>query len=146
MTAPQTSAVGQGQPSASYDERLVDAKLATTEARLETRIVQVEAKAETNFEKLIGKLDLVVQGLGDLKGEVAKLDGKIGEVDGHARTGKREIIIAIVATGLSVIALVWGGVQIFQSGLSLTQGAFQAGIAAEQVKQDDQPKASPRQR
>lgn len=113
-----------------------------TEALVDAKLEAVEARTETKFAQLFGKLDLVVQGLGDLKGEVGALSGKIDTVDGHARTGKREIIVAIVTTGLAAAALAWAGVQIFQGGLSLSQGAFQAGMAAQQGKTNDQSQAS----
>lgn len=94
-------------PSAStpFDERLLDAKLEA-----------VEARTETKFAQLLGKIDLLVQGVGDLKSEVSKLDGKIGEVDSHTRAGNRGVITAIIATGLGVAALAWAGLQIFQNG------------------------------
>ncbi|MGE3691870.1 MAG: hypothetical protein AB7F98_10870 [Novosphingobium sp.] len=120
QSVPQPSSPSASTP---FDERLLDAKLEA-----------VEARTETKFAQLLGKIDLLVQGVGDLKSEVSKLDGKIGEVDSHTRAGKREVITAIIATGLGVAALAWAGVQIFQSGLGLSQGAFQAGMAAGEVK------------
>ena len=60
------------------DERVLDARLAT-----------VEARTETSFAKLIGKLDLLGERLGqigkdvtELKGSVSTLDGKTNNIEG----------------------------------------------------------------
>jgi hypothetical protein len=116
---------GQGTQSAMpFDERLMDAKLDA-----------VEARTETKFAQLLGKIDLLVQTVTDVKTDIGVLKTDIQAVDGHTRTSKREIIIAIVTTGFAVIALAWAGVQIFQGGLSIGEGAFQAGMAAAQTEQ-----------
>jgi hypothetical protein len=112
-----------GAATASFDERLIDAKLAA-----------VEARTETKFAQLIGKMDLISQGIAGVKSDIGRLDTKIDTVDGHARSGKLQVIVAIVTTGFAAVGLVWGGVQICQGGMSLTSGAFQAGISAAQVK------------
>ncbi len=112
----------------AYDERLLDAKLEA-----------VEARTETKFAQLIGKLDLLAAGIGDVKGKIAELDVKVGVVDGHTRTAKRELIITVVTTGLALGALAWGGVQIFQGGLGLSSSAFQAGMTAADQKNANEP-------
>lgn len=129
----QQQTVRSAAPTTSHGAPLVDKDYVAEQmlahekiyaARLET----AEARTDGKFAQLLGKLDQIATNVTSLQAQVTALDGKVDGVDTHTRASKREIIIAIVATGLTVAALAWAGVQIFQSGLSLSMSAFQSGV------------------
>lgn len=123
MTAPAASPLSASTPTSSVDERLLDAKLQA-----------VEARTETKFAQLLGKLDLMANQLGSIQGSVTALDTRITTIDTHVRSARLTIIAAVVGTGIAVAALAWGGIQIFQGGMGASASAFQAGLAAGQNK------------
>lgn len=135
--APHPSASYASSPPTGKAEMMMDERL------IEAKLKLLESQTETKFATLIGKLDLLVQGVADVKSDLTRLDGKIEAVDGHARTGKREIITAIISSALAAIALGWAGVQIFQGGLGLSTSAFQAGMAAVEVEKNDNTQRGP---
>lgn len=117
----------------AYDERLIDAKLDA-----------VEARTETKFAQLLGKLELVSVSIGDLAGKIGELDQKIGTVDSHTRSAKSAIVGTIIGTGIAVAALAWGAVQIYQGGMGTSTAAFQSGMAVAEQKADNDTKGSDR--
>jgi hypothetical protein len=125
MTQAGSQTYAQSAPTPGFDERLIDARLEA-----------VEARTETKFAQLLGKLDLLGSQLTGIKGSVEALDGRITTLDGrittiddHVRSARSTIIAFVVATGLAVAGLAWAGVQIFQSGMGVSASAFQAGLA-----------------
>lgn len=121
QTAPQAAATSAATPG--FDERIIDLKLAA-----------VEARTETKFAQLIGKLDLIAERLGGLNTQIVAIDGKVEKVDAHTRSVRSTIIATVIGTGIAVAALAWGGVQIFQGGMGVSAGAFQAGMAVSEAK------------
>lgn len=105
-----------------------------TEQVLNSRLEAVEARTETKFAQLMGKLELITERLGGLQGQITVMDGKVEKVDGHTRNVRSTVIATVIGTGIAVAALAWGGVQIFQGGMSTSSDAFQAGLAADQAK------------
>jgi hypothetical protein len=87
------------------DQELVDAKLAT-----------VEARSETRFVELNGKLDRIVDSIGGLAKE-------IGTVKADNRFTRLTITVAIVGSVIAGIAALWvtqaNLLAAFQTGLSL---------------------------
>lgn len=108
MTSTQPTAVGQGQPTTTFDERLFDAKLATVEARIETRIVHVEAKAETSFEKLVGKLDMIADRLGNVSTDVGELRGAVERVESKTTNTRIIIVTTVIGAALTIVGLTYG--------------------------------------
>jgi hypothetical protein len=127
--SPRQTTSGATEGALEMHSRMTDLKIAASEARTETK-----------FAQLMGKLDVLVTGVGDLKTEITRLDGKIDTVDGHARAAKTTIVATVIGTGIAVAALAWAGVQIFQGGMGLSGDAFTAGMDAAQVERAvDQP-------
>ncbi|UAB76979.1 hypothetical protein INR77_13055 [Erythrobacter sp. SCSIO 43205] len=115
-----------GAASNYVDERLLEAKLEAAEARSDSKFAELLGELKVIGERITS----VNTQIGGMDAKITNLDTKIETVDTNTRAGKREIIIAIVTTGIAVIALAWAGVQIFQSSLGLGASAFEAGMAA----------------
>lgn len=105
------------------DERVMAAKLET-----------IEARTETKFERLIGKIDALAVTLSGVSGDVASLSVKIGEVDAHARNAKSVIITTIIGAAIGIVGLAFAAVAIFQSAMGTTATAYQSGMAAAEVR------------
>ncbi len=98
-------------PGAKYvDEKLLTAKLEVAEARTETK-----------FAQLLGKLDTLGERIGSLNDKIGGLDTKIGEVDGHLRNVKGTILAVMIGTGIGVAGLAYAAVQIFEGALALAR-------------------------
>ena|SRR5579884_839276 len=96
-------------PGTRYvDEALLDAKLQASEARTETK-----------FAQLLGKLELIGQQIGGLNDKIGGFDKKIGDIDGHVRSAKSTYIAIALGTGIAVAALAYAAVQIFEGALGL---------------------------
>lgn len=98
-----------------------------TEQLLDAKLDAVEARTETKFAQLLGRLDLLVERVGNLKTDVGHLDGKMTIVEGKVINAKTTMITTAIATGIAVAALAWGGVQLFQGGMGITAAAYQSG-------------------
>jgi len=118
---PNPKAVHAAAPTALLQqyERMTDLKIEAAEARTDTK-----------FERLIGKIDALGISIKAVADSVSILDVKVGTVDTHARSAKVVIITTMIGTALAVAALAWAGVQIFQGGMGVSAAAFQAGQAA----------------
>lgn len=108
MNAPQTAQVTTTPGAAYVDEKLLTAKLEA-----------VEARTETKFAQLLGKLDTLGERLTGLNDKIGGFDAKIESVDGHVRNAKATIVAVILGTGIAVAALAYAAVQIFEAALSL---------------------------
>lgn len=107
MNAPQTP------PAATAGASYVDEKLLT--AKLEA----VEARTETKFAQLLGKLDTLGERLTGLNDRMSGFDTKLDAVDGHVRSAKSTYIAIALGTGIAVAALGFAAVQIFEAALAL---------------------------
>lgn len=123
---PATNPTAPTQGANPIDERYLGAVLDAAEARTETK-----------FAQLIGKIDLIGERIGALSGEIAGLKGQVNVIDGHTRSARTSIIVAIIGTALALAALAWGGVQIFQSGMGITATAYQTGAASNGGRNDN---------
>lgn len=117
------------QPSSSHGTSVPPPFMELVDAKLEA----VEARTDTKFAQLMGKIELIALSVAGIKADIESVNGKIGTldtkldtVDGHSRSAKREIMTAVIATGLAVIALAWAGVQIFQGGIGIGISAVEA--------------------
>ena len=129
-----TATTPQQTPTSSAPTSHVD------ERYLAKSLEAVEARTETKFAQLLGEIRVIGERLAAIDGKVSPLEGRLTEVENSGRAGRREIIIAIVASAFAVATLGWAGVQIFQSGIGLSAGAFQSGMtAAQSERADDQP-------
>lgn len=109
MTPRNMAAPPHTSPATVYvDQGLLTAKLEA-----------VEARTETKFAQLIGKIDLLGQSLSSLNEKVAGVETKVSTVDGHVRSAKATIIGAVLATGISIAGLAYGAVQIFEAALTI---------------------------
>lgn len=107
----------------SYDERLIDAKLEA-----------VEARTETKFAQLMGKMDSLTQTLSGVSANLVSLDSKVGELDKGARSAKSTVIATIIGAAIGIVGLSFAAVSIFQSGMGTTATAYQSGVAAAEAK------------
>lgn len=97
-------------------------------ARLET----VEAKAETRFVELSGKLDRIADSIQTLSGEVGRLGKEVTEVKSDNKYTRWTIIVTVIASTIAAVALV---LQMQGNLLS----AFQSGLSVIQTHQSEPP-------
>lgn len=117
----------------AFDERLMDAKLEA-----------VEARTETKFSQLLGKLDAISERIGALTVNLAAVDKKIDGVEATAKNAKSTITWAVVASAIGIAALAYAAVAIFQSGMGTTASAYQSGMAASEAQKNGNLETSPR--
>ncbi|AYJ87639.1 hypothetical protein D3Y57_19070 [Sphingomonas paeninsulae] len=119
MTQAAPKTIASGAATNSFDERFLDAKLEA-----------VEARTETKFAQLIGKMDGFTIALGSVAKDVGQLKVEIAAVDAHARNAKSTIIIAIIGSVIGIISLTYAAVAIYVSAMGTTASAYQSGMAA----------------
>jgi hypothetical protein len=129
----------------SYDnyQRLGDTKsdqvkaggaLKMDEALLNAKLEAVEARTDTKFAQLLGKMDAMATGITDLRAEISAVKADVADVNRNVRQRRWEIVVALITTGLAIVGLSYAGVQKFQGGMGVTASAYQSGIAAGQAK------------
>ncbi|MFK4871630.1 hypothetical protein [Novosphingobium sp. ZW T3_23] len=101
---------------------------------MDAKLAASEARAETKFVQLLGKLDLVVERLGEIRKDVSDLDTKIGAVDDNTKSAKTLVITTIIGTAIGVAGLAYAAVAIFQGGMGLSATAYQSGMSAAEAK------------
>lgn len=122
MAPPTHGKAGATMPTSAYvDDRLLKAELTA-----------VEARTDTKFSQLIGKLDIIGERITGLHTQVAQLDVKVTNVDDHSRNGRNLVIATALGTGIAVAALAFAAVQIFQGGMGASASAFQSGLGVAQ--------------
>lgn len=127
--------------SASREARSVSAggALEMDEALLNAKLEAVEARTETKFAQLIGKIEVIgerISGLSadisavksGLSADITTVKDKVGLVDGHVRSAKGTITAFVIGTGIAVAALAYSAVQVFEGGMGATQAAVQTGV------------------
>lgn len=105
------------------DERLMEAKLEAAEARTETKFAQLLGRIDT----LAVTLNNVSEKLAELRSDVTSIDGKVGS----ART---TYITTAIASVIAIASLSYAAVSIFQGGMGATSSAFSAGMDAGAAK------------
>lgn len=128
--APSRPPFAATSATAYVDERLLDAKLAT-----------VEARTETKFAQLIGKLDLIASDVGKLSTATSEMKASIAELDKKTGNTRTIVITTVIGATLSMAALAYAAVQIFQSGMGISATAYSAGLAASAPSQPSMNKA-----
>lgn len=113
-----------GEPTV-ITEQLLDARLEAVEARTDSKFAQLLGKMDVLGERMVGISDKV----GALSDKVGHLESQIGVVDGHVSSAKGVIISIVIGTGIAVAALAFTAVQVFQGGMSATSSAFDAGMS-----------------
>lgn len=119
----QAQASAQTAPMNFVDERILAAKLDLA-----------EAKTETKFSQLLGKLDLLGLQMSGLQTKMGELDVQIAAVDTHARGAKSTIIATVIGAAIGIVGLAFAAVAIFQSAMGTTASAYQSGMAAAEVQ------------
>ena len=102
--------------------------MTVTEALLEAKLEAVEARTETKFAQLLGKLDVIGERITSLSGDISIVKGRVDAVDGHVRSAKGTISAFVIGTGIAVAALAYSAVQVYQGGMGATQAAIQTGM------------------
>lgn len=109
-------------------------RVTVSETLLNAKLEAVEARTDSKFAQLIGKIDTLGERLSGVSDKIGTLDAKVATVDGHVRNVKGTIVAVIIGTGIAVAALAYSAVQVFQGGLGASASAFQTGIAVGQTK------------
>jgi hypothetical protein len=95
------------------------------EALLDARIEAAEARTDTKFAQLIGKID-------SLQTQIEHLDDKVGTAASYNRTMKWQLILAILGAVVALGAAGYSAVGVALGGMGVTENAFQAGMVAAQ--------------
>jgi hypothetical protein len=109
---------------------------------MELSIAASEARTDTKFAQLIGKIDALAVSVANVSTNVGALDAKITSVDTHARSAKGIIIATVIAAALSVVGLTYAAVAIFEGAGAQTASAYQAGASAVEAKKNDNAQGS----
>lgn len=111
--------VGATPGTESIDERLLNAKLEA-----------VEARTETKFAQLLGKIELVAGSINALDTKVSELGTELGNVKAGVSSAEGLIVTTVIASAIAIAGLAWAGVALFQGGMSTTADAYANGLSA----------------
>lgn len=104
------------------DERLLDAKLEA-----------VEARTDSKFAQLMGKIDVLTEKIGTIGTNQKTIEDSLGRIETKADNTR----VIIISSALAVVAILYGlmgyGHQIADS----VMGAFAAGTGAKQEQSDE---------
>lgn len=112
----------QSHPTASLDERLVDAKLEA-----------VEARTETKFAQLIGKMDMIVEKLGAVSVDIGALKTSVAEVDRKTNNMRIVIVSTVIATGIAIVGILQTFASHGHEIVDSMTAAYSAGISTGQA-------------
>ena len=110
-------------------DRVTQLSIDLSEAKMSAKIDAVELRTETKFAQLMGKMELLVDSIGDLKENFKSLDTKIGTVGENTKIAKRDILIAVVAGCLALAGLSFAAVTIHQASLAIGIDAAKGGAS-----------------
>lgn len=119
MVQPSPQPMAASAPTAMFDERIIDLKLAA-----------VEARTETNFAKLIGKLDLLGDRLGAIGKDVGDLKTSIGTLESKTNNTRVIIVTTVIAAVISIVSVTYGIIGYGHQVADTISAAFAAGQAA----------------
>lgn len=122
MTTKAASSPQQSAPTRGHheiDERYLNAKLEA-----------VEARTETNFAKLLGKIDAIATSVVGLQTDIGGLKTEINTVENSVSSAKGLIVTTVIGSAIAIAGLAWAGVALFQGGMGTASDAFAAGASA----------------
>jgi hypothetical protein len=111
-SAPTVTVVG-------VDEKLLNAKLEV-----------VEAHTETQFAKLIGKLDVMNGTLGRVAGDIGELKGAVDRVETKTNNTRIIIVTTIIGATLTILGLTYGIIGYGHQVADSISAAYAAGQGA----------------
>lgn len=110
------------------DQTLTDAKIAASEARTDTkferligRIDASEARNDLKFAQVLGEMKLISANVSSLGGQVSELRTEVAGVKAAVASSKATFITAIIGGVFSIVALAYAAVEIFEAALSLNR-------------------------
>ena len=115
-SAPKMTPATPSAPHAYFDDRLLKAEIAASEARTDTK-----------FAQLIGKIDI-------LSNNVDTLSTNVKDSAAYSRSMKWQLMIAIFAAIIALGGVVYSAAGVALGGMGVTASAFQAGMAAAQTQ------------
>ena len=107
-----------GAPSAFVDERLLAARLDAAEARTETK-----------FAQLLGKLDVFGTQLTHIAKDVGDLKGSISGIESKTTNTRIIIVTTVIGAALTVVGLTYGIIGYGHQVADTISSAFAAGQA-----------------
>lgn len=123
-SAPQQSATTRVEQG--IDERYLNAKLEA-----------VDARTETKFAQLIGKIDALAVSLTGVQTNVGEIKTELTTVKTDVGNAKGLIIATVIGAAIAIAGLAWAGVALFQGGMSATSDAYAAGATVGASKIDE---------
>ena len=108
-----------------------------TREEIDAKLATVEARTETRFTELNGKIDRLADSISALGSTVASLKSDIADVKADNRYTRWTIIVTVIASALAAIAALW----VTQANLL---AAFSAGIAVRTETRESSPTTPPR--
>jgi non-ribosomal peptide synthetase component E (peptide arylation enzyme) len=103
-----------------------------TREEIDAKLAAVEARTETRFTELNGKIDRLADSISALGSTVASLKSDIADVKADNRYTRWTIIVTVIASALAAIAALW----VTQANLL---AAFSAGIAVRTETRESSP-------
>lgn len=101
--SPPFEAKGSAGDTMEFSEALIDAKIDAVEARTETKFAQLLGKLDLLAEKISG----VSQDIGDLKVDVANVETAIGKVDSKTTNTRVIVVSTIIGAFLATAGIVY---------------------------------------
>lgn len=111
------------QETPSFDERLIDAKLEA-----------VEARTETKFAQLMGKLEALGVRLDGIKTSITDLRGDVSALETKSDNTKVIVISTVIASAIAIVALTFAMIAYGQSVADTLVSTFIAGQEASNGK------------
>jgi hypothetical protein len=108
-----------------------------TREKIDAKLAAVEARTETRFTELNGKIDRLADSISALGSTVASLKLDIADAKSDNRYTRWAIIVTVIASAFAAIAALW----ITQANLL---AAFSAGIAVRTETRESPPTTPPR--
>lgn len=112
----------------------------SADAVIDLKIQLSEQRTETKFAQLMGKMDMMLSGLRDVKSDMSEIRADMRTLEGKVSNSKMVYVTTAIASVFAIVGLTYAAVQIFQSSFGLSAGAFQAGLSAQQQATPATPK------
>lgn len=145
-TGVTTGVTGQFESAATAEDAVVNPQstasagnpTVVSEALLEARIEAVEARTETKFAQLMGKLDLISERIGGIASDVSDVKGDLKTLDSKTNNTRIIIVTTVIGASLTIVGLTYGIIGYGHQVADTISAAFAAG----QSVTNDQPETS----
>ena len=119
---------------------------AVTESLMNARLGEERAKTDSQFERLLAKMDTFAVRLDAIVSSVGDVKTTVTEVGSKASSYRLQVILAILASAGAAVAISLAVIGYGHQVADTISAAYSNGFAASQVNNNANPQSSPRKR